>query len=125
MIFSFFFSKMLLGVSDKFSLRFLCLEVELLHRNKSPEKSHKKHLNPVLIPPDFQKMISLWCRKKTRLRRFSTPHSPLQKQQNSPIATVSPGRQFLAAISCLNFLIATCRKTGKIRVFSEKNGVPL
>ena len=88
MIFSFFFSKMLLGVSDKFSLRFLCLEVELLHRNKSPEKSHKKHLNPALCPHDFQKMISLWCRKNTRLHRFSTPHSPLQKQP--PTLQLSP-----------------------------------
>lgn len=84
-----------------------------------PEKLCKKHQNSALCPPfDFQKMISLWCRKIARLRRFSTPHSPLQKQ--SPIITVSPGRQFLAAISCLNFLIATCRKTGTVRVFSLK-----
>ena len=93
MIFSFFFSKTLLVVSERFSLRFLYLEVELLHINKSPEKSHIKHQNPAICPPlDFQKMISLWCRKIARLHRFSTPHSPLQKQ--SPIITVSLGRQF-------------------------------
>ena len=32
-------------------------------------------------PPDFQKMISLWCRKNTRLRRLSTTLSPCK---NSP-----------------------------------------
>ena len=73
-----------MGVSDKFSLRFLCLEVELLHRNKSPEKSHKKHQNSALCPPRFSKNDFLVVQKK-----HSSPqvqHSPLTPCKNSLIS---------------------------------------
>ena len=75
-------------VSEKLSLHFLYLEVELLHRNKSPEKSHKKHQNPAICPPDFQKMISLWCRKTLVSAGSALPTHPLQKQP--PTLQLSP-----------------------------------